>query len=317
MSEFREYMHLERLGTSEVEGILDGEVLVFPKIDGTNASVWFDGEKVCAGSRKRDLSVEGASDNAGFREFVSKDERLKSFFSRKGFQNMTLYGEWLVPHSLKTYRDDAWKRFYVFDVYHLFGDEAAWPMVSYDEYKPWLDEHGLDYIPPIAKIRNPNEDDLYRLLDRSGEFLIKDGAGKGEGLVFKNYSFQNQYGRTTWAKLVTNEFKEKHFKEMGAPEIHAGLMIEERIVEKYCTPEFILKEQAKVILGRNPNASGNVGEWPHLWDSQMIPELLGRVWYEFIREETANFLKEYKNPKINFRLLNSLVIKKTKEVINV
>ena len=27
-----------------------------------------------------------------------------------------LFGEWLIPHRLRTYRDDAWKRFYVFDV---------------------------------------------------------------------------------------------------------------------------------------------------------------------------------------------------------
>lgn len=305
MSEFREYMHLERLGTSEVEGILDGEVLVFPKIDGTNASVWWDGYTIRCGSRKRDLTAEGATDNAGFREWVfQKDqENLRMFFWTH--PNKRLYGEWLVPHSLKTYRDDAWRKFYIFDVLSDETDEDNYGPYHYDEYKPWLDEHGLDYIPPIAKIRNPNEDDLYRLLDRSGEFLIKDGAGKGEGLVFKNYSFQNQYGRTTWAKLVTNEFKEKHFKEMGAPEIHAGLMIEERIVDKYCTGEFILKEKAKIELSNDG------------WSSKMIPELLGRVWYEFIREETANFLKEFKNPKINFRLLNSLIIKKTKDTIGV
>lgn len=35
---FIKYQHLERLGNQETNGILDGEVYVFPKIDGTNAS---------------------------------------------------------------------------------------------------------------------------------------------------------------------------------------------------------------------------------------------------------------------------------------
>ena len=37
---FTKYQHVERLGTTETDGILDGDVLVFPKIDGTNCSVW-------------------------------------------------------------------------------------------------------------------------------------------------------------------------------------------------------------------------------------------------------------------------------------
>ena len=42
--QFTKYQHLERLGTTEVEGIEVGEVYVFPKLDGTNASVWVDAE---------------------------------------------------------------------------------------------------------------------------------------------------------------------------------------------------------------------------------------------------------------------------------
>lgn len=38
--EFRKYQHVERFGTSEVEGIDLGTCYIYPKIDGTNASVW-------------------------------------------------------------------------------------------------------------------------------------------------------------------------------------------------------------------------------------------------------------------------------------
>ena len=60
---FVEYQHVAKLGTTEVEGIENGTCYVFPKIDGTNASIWYDG-KVRFGSRKRELSLD--FDNAGF-----------------------------------------------------------------------------------------------------------------------------------------------------------------------------------------------------------------------------------------------------------
>jgi hypothetical protein len=37
---FIKYMHLERFGNDEVEGIEIGTTYVFPKLDGTNAQVW-------------------------------------------------------------------------------------------------------------------------------------------------------------------------------------------------------------------------------------------------------------------------------------
>ena len=39
---FEKYQHVERFGTSEVEGIELGRTYVFPKLDGTNASVWLE-----------------------------------------------------------------------------------------------------------------------------------------------------------------------------------------------------------------------------------------------------------------------------------
>lgn len=37
---FHKYQHIERLETTEVSRILDGECYIFPKIDGTNGQVW-------------------------------------------------------------------------------------------------------------------------------------------------------------------------------------------------------------------------------------------------------------------------------------
>ena len=47
-------MHLERYGNEEVEGIEQGTTYVFPKLDGTNAQLWYEGKGVIgAGSRTK------------------------------------------------------------------------------------------------------------------------------------------------------------------------------------------------------------------------------------------------------------------------
>lgn len=310
MSEFLKYQHIERLNTQETEGITDGICHIFYKIDGTNASVWMEKENnnsvLCTGSRNRPLSF--GNDNAGFHNWIYPKENFWNLLFK--YPHLYLYGEWLIPHSLKTYRKDAWKRFYVFDVL----DSRTGELLPYEAYKPILEEFEIDYIPPLAIIKNPTEEDLYRLLQNSGQFLVEDGAGKGEGIVIKNYDYRNHRGSQTWAKIITNEFKEVHHKEMGAPEINGTALIEEQIVRDFLSDEFIKKEQAKIINARSPDYGDRINDG---WSSKMIPELLGRVWYEFIREEISEILKRYKNPKINFRLLQSLVIKKTKEVIGV
>ena len=110
---YRSYQHVERLGTTETNGILGGTCYIFPKIDGTNATVWLgDDNTLRAGSRKRELSLE--DDNAGFCAFANRGDNYLVFL--RVFPNLRLYGEWLVPHSLRTYRDDAWRHFYIFDV---------------------------------------------------------------------------------------------------------------------------------------------------------------------------------------------------------
>jgi hypothetical protein len=292
MTAFVKYMHLERFGTSEVEGIETGKTYVFPKLDGTNGQVWLDNGIVCAGSRNRVLSLD--ADNAGFLAWVIDQVNIKEYLSES--PNHTLYGEWLVHHSLKTYRDDEWRRFYVFDVF----DHSRGVFLEYDAYKGSLDRHAIDYLPPIAIVRNGTYDKYLSCLEKA-TFGIKDGHGIGEGVVIKNYDFQNKYGRVVWAKIVTTAFKEEHQKAMGAAEI-GGLSTEEKIVADYVTQHGIDKCHAKIALQ-------NEG-----WNSRMIPQLLGMVWHDLITEEIWDILKKHKNPKIDFAALNRFCIARVKEL---
>lgn len=293
--DFRPYMHLEKFGATEVLNIELGNAYVFPKIDGTNGSIWYcDQNGVQAGSRKRHLSIQ--DDNAGFCDYVLNNERYNAFFDE--FPHLRLYGEWLVPHSLKTYREDAWKRFYVFDV--AVDDEEGVKYVHYEIYKHMLEKHGIDYIAPLAKINNGTYEQFVDQLAKN-VFLVKDGEGAGEGIVIKNYDFCNRFGRQTWAKIVTSEFKEKHHKEMGPPELNGKKMVEEEIAEGFVTQALVEKVYAKI-----ENEDG--------WSNKKIPQLLNTVFYDVVREECWEFVKQFKNPTINFSALKHMVFTRVKKL---
>lgn len=298
--EFKKYQHIERFGTDEVDGIEFGKCYIFYKIDGTNSSVWLDNDgNLKAGSRNRELTLE--NDNAGFYNTIIQNENIKSYLEKHPTHR--LFGEFLVPHSLKTYRQDAWRKFYIFDVC-IDSEDDGLEYIPYDIYKPMLEEFDLDYVPPLAIINNPTYESLIKCLEKTGQFLIEDGKGNGEGIVIKNYDFYNKYKRQTWAKIICNEFKEKHHKEMGCPEFKAEVMIEEKIVDDFCTQSFIEKEYEKIKLEKEG------------WKSEYIPMLLGRVFSELIKEECWNIVKKYKYPKVNFKTLNALCINKIKQIKN-
>lgn len=286
--EFIKYQHLERFGTAETQGIDIGLCYVFPKIDGTNSQLWWS-NGLQAGSRNRHLSID--SDNAGFYNWALNQERFEKFF--KSNPELRLYGEWLVPHTLKTYNKTAWNNFYVFDV--MKGENY----LHYENYKAILDEFEIEYIPPICKVENPSYERLINQLEKNG-YLIEDGKGTGEGIVIKNYGYVNKFGRQTWAKIVKNEFKAKHAK-CDVTEIKESKIIEQEIVNKFVIDVLVNKEVAKIDL--------EVG-----WSSKQIPRLLNTIFYCLVKEEMWNILKEFKNPTIDFKRLLYFSNARIKEV---
>jgi len=281
--EFIKYQHVERFGTTETNGIENGMCYVFPKIDGTNSQLWLNcdtfGTKLMAGSRNRQLELD--NDNAGFYNWACEQDNIFEFF--KEYPTLRLYGEWLVPHSLKTYNEKAWRKFYVFDV--MEGENY----LPYEEYAAILEPFGIEFIPPLCKVENPTYERLISQLENNG-YLIEDGKGIGEGIVIKNYDYKNKYGRVTWAKIVTNEFKAKHAK-CQVTEIKETKVIEQEICEKFVTKSLIEKEFSKIET--------ECGDW----SSKYIPRLINTVYYCLVTEECWNFVKEFKFPNVDFKRL--------------
>ena len=276
---FARYQHVERLGVDHVDGILDGKVYVFPKIDGTNMQVYLgDDEKVKFGGRQNELTEELDSYQA--LRFLAKDERYTRFLEKH--PDLRLFGEFLVPHHIKSYTRDAWRKLYIFDV--MRGDSY----LTYEEYVPLLEEFGINYIPLLTTLENPTKEELIAMCDK-GMFLQMEG-GSPEGIVIKRYDFVSRFKRTTWAKIISSEFKRK------SPVSSINNSPEEKILFKYATEAFIEKEYAKLL--------NEVGAW----DKKMLPRFLNSLWHTLIEEEMWNIIRKLKNPTIHFqKLYNGLV----------
>jgi hypothetical protein len=328
MSQFRKYDHVERFGHDDVQGLDIGEVYVFPKLDGTNASVWFecggdcDGPHVCCGSRNRTLSA--GEDNAGFHAWTREHQRNFWDIMDRGpdNHNWVLYGEWLVPHTLRTYRGDAWRRFWVFDVW----DRTKKRYVHYTEYSDVVKATGLDVIEPLCIINNPSEEQL-RGQVLANSYLIQDGSGAGEGIVCKNYSWQNRYGRQPWMKIVRNEFKEESQRAFGTTEKDGPFQVEAAIAEEFVTPTLVQKELAKIINEIIHSEDFQVHSDLYFNSEvvnslrlralescrpKIIPRLLQTVFHCVVQEELWTALKKHKDPTINFKRLRQHCILRTK-----
>jgi hypothetical protein len=316
---FRKYDHLEKQGHRNTRGIEEGKCYVFPKIDGTNACVWSDGTTVFAGSRKRQLELGEDGDNAGFYAWVMSDDPKATALRHLALANpdLILYGEWLVPHTLKTYHPEAWRRFWIFDVFHRSEEERFY--LDFETYSAILDPTGVDYIDPLAIYNNATGAQLKGETE-GNDFLIMEGQGVGEGVVIKNYEWRREGSHDrVWGKFVRSEFKVSHRRTMGAPEKEGRTEVERVIAEQFVTPTLVEKNLAKVcLIVSDSEPNGNAMEREELLSTfrgRIIPQLLGRVWNDLIDEEMWNILKKHKGATIDFKRLQALATVQIKTIL--
>ena len=291
--QYKSYQHIEKLGNKEVEGILKGKCSIQPKIDGTNGVVWLGDDGIIhAGSRNRDLSLD--NDNAGFYNTVIKDDNIRKYLLDN--PNHYLYGEWLVPHTIRYYHPESWKHFYVFDI---FSYDRGY--IPYDEYSKELDKYGINYIPEIISIDNPTMEDLTKYLKETKYLIPEDKMS--EGIIIKNYEYRNQYGRCTYAKIVAEEFfNTKSLLRMKNHEAKDKTS-EKDIVTTMLSEPLIRKEFAKIKLA-----------YPDIRRQELIGRTLNTIFHVFIHEELLDYI-EKKKPLINFYYLKKECDERVKEVL--
>ena len=311
MGGYRKYMHVERLGDKEeVEGLLDNNpVYVTAKVDGTNCVIWYDveKEKVCGGSRSRELSE--FSDNAGFYNWLMSDypEACSLRQAVTEHPEWIIYGEWLgfskFIGQIKTYDSEAKCHVYIFDVYNTelqkYLPDPVW-RANLRYYK--LDKY---YVELLAVLDHPTYEDVVEIA-KANKFLLTHAENVGEGVVCKAPNFRNKWGHNIYGKIVLEEFKQRQGKpKQKQPQVREGLEVD--IVDYWVTDSEMAKAKEKVcvILDLDEFDKKN---------GKCIGYYLELVWSDLLEEMKA-IVKQYKNPVIDFRILRAAVNEKSRKYI--
>jgi hypothetical protein len=288
---WKKYHHVERLGNTKVNGILDGTVVIQTKVDGANLSVFWDEEDGLMIASRNNLiyreketgiinefrgAVDYATTHEGIKEFVKSGKILRL--------------EWLVRHTL-SYDKQSWKKAYAFDV-----EDKNGVILNFLDFIPELERLNILYVKPVCVLQNPKAEELIPLTQGPDEF----GAAQKEGVVVKNYSYRNNYGRQCFAKLLSPDFKVKNKLAWSAGN---GDPPEMKFATDFVTREFVLKTIHTI--------ADNEGEETTI---RHMSEVLGRVYYDLFQEELWDYVKNRRVKAFNFADLHKYVVERTREI---
>lgn len=221
--DIKHYVDIERLKEKYAEGFKPGEhITITEKLDGANSSVAWDTEAntFAAFSRRRQLDQFNTLNS--FYEFVQSFDI--DCFHKFLNENFVIFGEWLIPHTIK-YPEDKYRKFYVFDVW----DKTKEQYLSWDLVKSIAKTLNLETVPIFY-------DGPFISWEHVYSFVGKTEMGAmpcGEGCVVKS---QDRLGEKNsrlpaYVKIVSEQFSEVHkskpHKEIDPEKIAAKQAMEE------------------------------------------------------------------------------------------
>lgn len=222
MVNHKKFMDIERIKEVNVNGFEKGDYIVIQeKIDGANSAIRYDSESDCvvAQSRKQILSI--GNNLRGMYEWsqtLDKD-RVREVLG----DNLCLFGEWLVPHTVK-YPDEKYNQFYAYDIY----DTDAEKYLPQDIVEERAKELGLNFVPVFYKGEFQSWEHCLSFVGKTE----MDGE-MGEGIVIKNQTKLNDpNGRTPfYIKIVSEKFQETHEHHVKIVSLCESIVTEARVTK--------------------------------------------------------------------------------------
>ena len=312
MSKFNEYEKVERIEKEECRGLLEGKSYIFEKIDGANSQIYFD-TNISYASRNRVLGIGDqllSGDHfRGFYDWVQENSiPLYTFFSK--YPNITLYGEWLVKHTVQ-YPTEVMAKFYCFDIMDDMGKFAI-PTDPVWKYLQSMFNYPI-IVPCDGIVENCTIEDLKKYLEMPSHF----GAPYREGIVIKNYDFINKYGRNPYGKLLNKDFMEvkgKTKKNVNPEDIEVEL------TNTYCTKARVAKICEKIkdnlfvnSVCRDAVPKEIVLDTRSCLEMKDIPKIINMVFYDIITEDMNDMLKKFRYPTVDFKKFKFLVFDAAKK----
>ena len=265
IGEVEKYQHVERFGSSNVEGLLDKNCVVQEKLDGANLTVANEAGLIVA-TRNSCIHHDGAP-LTGFRgavEYVLAHEGILDFIT--DHPELILRGEWLIKNRID-YGPLNMFKYYVFDVQLRDGNYIPW-----EDYSSILAEYDILMVPHLGFADSMDEVIAFA----GGESAI--GGDRKEGVVVKRYDFANKYGQIVWGKFVNEEYHQ-------TPRIRTECNHEAAFADYAVSVALVNKVMDKL--------EGDIS-------IRRLGEIIGRSWDDVVHEELAEFVLHNKIKNFNF-----------------
>ena len=270
----KKFMDIERIKESNTSGFNKGDhVVIQEKIDGANIAIRYDSvtDTIIAQSRKQILN----SDN-NLRGFYEWSQTLdKELVASVLGDNFILFGEWLVPHSIK-YPDDKYNHVYFYDVY----DTSTGQYLPQSTVDATIDLLNLDYVPVFYDGEFISWEHCMGFVGRTDL-----GGEMGEGIVIKNQTRLNDPNTRSpfYLKIVCEKFTEtkgqKHVKVVD-PEKLKSMEENKALAETIVTEARVAKLLNKFV---------DEGILPEDWGAKEMPivakNLTKAVYEDCVKEE--------------------------------
>jgi hypothetical protein len=225
-SSWHSYPKVYNVGHPAVASILDGDVVIQEKVDGSQFSFGLHDGELKLRSKGRGFTI-GTQDKM----FDKAVETVAHVEDTRGlFDGLTYRCEYLMApkHNTLCYDEIPTRNLVLFDV-----EQSESSFLDIDEIVSESTRLGIDNIPTLYKgPGNKVTSEVIDLLMEKTSFL---GGTKIEGIVIKNYNQFTRDGKVMMAKFVSEKFKEVHNADWK--DRHPGkLDIYQMLTRVYRTP---------------------------------------------------------------------------------
>ena len=286
MKEIKKYTDVVRYGKSSTQGVIqEGDIIsITEKIDGANASFCIDNENA--------LGVSCYSRN----NLLIEENRLRGYYDwildnivpikEELNPNYRYFGEWLVKHKV-IYKEENYYKFYLFSIW----DDEKQMYLSDEIVRSEAQRLGLLTVQYFYYGKYVSFEHLMSFVGKSE---LTEESNTGEGIVVKNVSYFDNYGRQVFVKLVSDKFREvQQQKKPKNPNVDLKVI---ETIKSVLTKARVSKLIHKLV------DEGLLHEDFSVKDIGLILKLLGDKPYEDIMKEEGYLFKGY-----NEKLLKAII----------
>lgn len=306
MLNHKKYMDIERLKPQYASAFEKGDLIyIQEKIDGANASFQYDSDSNSIVAFSRNNVLRLGNNLRGFWEWTQTldVEMVKNVLG----ENLRLFCEWLVPHSVK-YPQDKYQKAYCYDVYDMETQEY----LSQDEVKTIVEKLGLIYVPLLYV----------------GEFISWEhclsfvgktelGGEYGEGIVIKNHSKLNNGNSRSpfYVKIVGEKFQET--KGHGGAKVVDPEQLKSNEENRALCESIVTKARVEKLLNKMVDEQILPENWSETEMGIIAKNLTKMVYADCVKEEndTVQLVRDFGKTANNISMTLAKKIAKEKNII--